>query len=61
MKLRTLLKKGENIKDLYADTKMVSKAINELNILNQSHQPFFLAVGFLKPHLPFSKRILGYI
>ena len=46
--------KGENIKDLYADTKMVSKAINELNILNQSHQPFFLAIGFLKPHLPFN-------
>ena len=33
---------------------MVSKAINELNILNQSHQPFFLAIGFLKPHLPFN-------
>jgi len=46
--------KGENIKDLYADTKMVSKAMNELNILNQNNQPFFLAIGFLKPHLPFN-------
>ena len=46
--------KGENINDLYADTKMVSKAINELNILNKNNQPFFLAVGFLKPHLPFN-------
>lgn len=35
------------------DGLITDKAIAELNRLNQQEQPFFLAVGFLKPHLPF--------
>lgn len=35
------------------DGLIAQKAISELKRLNQQAQPFFLAVGFLKPHLPF--------
>ena len=45
---------GENLIDDYADTKMVSKAIEQLNQLTKKEQPFFMALGFLKPHLPFN-------
>ena len=45
---------GENLIDDYADTKMVSKAIEQLNQLTKKKQPFFMALGFLKPHLPFN-------
>ena len=45
---------GENLIDNYADTKMVNKAIGKLNELTKKEQPFFMALGFLKPHLPFN-------
>lgn len=45
---------GENLMDNYADTKMVNKAIEKLNELTKKEQPFFMALGFLKPHLPFN-------
>jgi arylsulfatase A-like enzyme len=45
---------GENLLDDYADTKMVNKAIEKLNELTKKGQPFFMALGFLKPHLPFN-------
>jgi arylsulfatase A-like enzyme len=45
---------GENLIDNYADTKMVNKAIEKLNELTKKEQPFFMALGFLKPHLPFN-------
>lgn len=37
----------------YADGVMTERAIADLNRLNKKSEPFFLAVGFLKPHLPF--------
>jgi len=38
----------------YYDGKTTMKAIRHIRKLSQSGQPFFLAVGFLKPHLPFN-------
>lgn len=37
----------------YFDVKIRNAAIGQLTELSRSGQPFFLAVGFLKPHLPF--------
>jgi arylsulfatase A-like enzyme len=45
---------GENLNDDYGDTKMVNKAIEKLDELTLKEQPFFMALGFLKPHLPFN-------
>ena len=45
---------GENLIDDYADTKMVNKAIKQLDKLAKKEQPFFMALGFFKPHLPFN-------
>lgn len=39
--------------DAYADGQLAQLAIQELEQLKQQSQPFFLAVGFFKPHLPF--------
>ncbi|MGE4489951.1 MAG: sulfatase [Kiritimatiellales bacterium] len=36
----------------YPDGKTAEKAIEEMRELSSSEKPFFLAVGFLKPHLP---------
>lgn len=38
----------------YEDNKIARKAVEELNKLKEMHCPFFLAVGFRKPHLPFN-------
>ena len=38
----------------YLDGKTALKAIEDLQELNEQQNPFFLAVGFLKPHLPFN-------
>lgn len=43
---------AENDTDL-PDGLITEKAISELKRLDKQTQPFFLAVGFLKPHLPF--------
>ncbi len=40
--------------DAYFDGKIAAKAIAELQASRESGKPFFLAVGFLKPHLPFN-------
>lgn len=37
----------------YADAQTASKAIEHLKKFGDSKEPFFLAVGFMKPHLPF--------
>jgi arylsulfatase A-like enzyme len=37
----------------YADGQLALKAVAELRKLDARKQPFFLAVGFFKPHLPF--------
>ena len=37
----------------YADGVIAKRAIADLRRLDRQEEPFFLAVGFLKPHLPF--------
>ena len=37
----------------YLDVRICSEALNCLDSLAKGDNPFFLAVGFLKPHLPF--------
>ncbi|KAA5542116.1 sulfatase [Roseiconus nitratireducens] len=39
--------------DAYADGVLAEKALEQLQSLADGDQPFFLAVGFFKPHLPF--------
>ncbi|MFO7670706.1 MAG: sulfatase, partial [Bacteroidales bacterium] len=39
---------------LYKDGKTAEKVIDDLRKLKDSGKPFFLAAGFLKPHLPFN-------
>ena len=39
--------------DAYADGLLAERAIDDLRRLKGKDQPFFLAVGFFKPHLPF--------
>jgi iduronate 2-sulfatase len=44
----------ENVPDnAYADGAMARTAVKEIEDLAKQRQPFFLAVGFYKPHLPF--------
>ncbi|WP_291369587.1 sulfatase [Cyclobacterium sp.] len=38
----------------YRDGKLALKAIRDLNKLRDGNKPFFLALGFYKPHLPFT-------
>jgi arylsulfatase A-like enzyme len=38
----------------YEDGKIALRAAEQLAKLKEGEQPFFLAVGFLKPHLPFA-------
>lgn len=40
--------------DAYFDGKTANKSISDLKKLKKSGKPFFLAVGFVKPHLPFN-------
>lgn len=40
--------------DTYADGKIATEAIARLRGLKQTGEPFFLALGFLRPHLPFT-------
>ena len=40
--------------DVYFGGKLASKAITVMSDLAASEQPFFLALGFTKPHLPFN-------
>lgn len=37
-----------------ADGKIADEAVRRIETLGQSDEPFFLAVGFFKPHLPFN-------
>ena len=39
--------------DAYKDGAVANRGVEQLDQLKDSEQPFFLAVGFLKPHLPF--------
>jgi iduronate 2-sulfatase len=40
--------------DAYQDGSLAEMAVAKLGELKEKDQPFFLAVGFLKPHLPFN-------
>lgn len=40
--------------EAYADGRVAAKAVSRLSELRASGEPFFLAVGFARPHLPFS-------
>jgi iduronate 2-sulfatase len=40
--------------DAYADGRTAARATERLAALKQGKEPFFLAVGFARPHLPFS-------
>ena len=40
--------------DAYADSWIATRAIEELRTMKDKESPFFLSVGFLKPHLPFN-------
>jgi len=40
--------------DAYFDGQIASRSIEDMHRLGRSGQPFFLAVGFKKPHLPFN-------
>ena len=37
----------------YPDGKILEKSLEDLEKLSKKNQPFFLAIGFNKPHLPF--------
>ncbi|WP_168442070.1 sulfatase [Pontiella desulfatans] len=39
--------------DAYKDGAIANRGVEQLEMLKDSDKPFFLAVGFLKPHLPF--------
>lgn len=39
---------------VYNDGKIAAKTIQDLRKLKETGSPFFMAVGFLKPHLPFN-------
>jgi iduronate 2-sulfatase len=45
----------------YPDGRTCEQAVKDLARLKEADKPFFLAVGFAKPHLPFTapKKILG--
>ena len=45
---------GEAEDDQYIDGLVADYAVRTLGWLSRPEQPFFLGVGFLKPHLPFS-------
>jgi len=40
--------------EAYADGQLAEKAVADLKRLASQNEPFFLAVGFFKPHLPFA-------
>lgn len=46
--------KAEVQDDNYYDGKTANKVVDKLRTLANSEKPFFVAVGFLKPHLPFN-------
>ncbi len=48
-----LFQSTEGDDDIYPDGLIAAKALQELDRLSSGDKPFFLAVGFIRPHLPF--------
>lgn len=46
--------KPDVLDDAYADGRIARHAIDRLRQLDNDGKPFFMAVGFVRPHLPFS-------
>jgi iduronate 2-sulfatase len=44
---------GEGDDSIYPDGRITTAALEQLDTLTSADQPFFLAVGLIKPHLPF--------
>jgi len=51
---RPLTEKTKGDDHLYPDGLIADAAVKHLNALSQQKQPWLLAVGFIKPHLPFA-------
>ena len=49
----SLIQAVEGPDDNYPDGLIANEALNQLKILNKDSKPFFLAVGIIRPHLPF--------
>jgi arylsulfatase A-like enzyme len=53
-KQRGLIHEAPEVEDsAYFDGQVAERAIKELRRLKETGQPFFLAAGFIRPHLPF--------
>jgi arylsulfatase A-like enzyme len=50
----SFFEKGVDPDRKYPDQVLAEKAIEQLRVLGSQQEPFFLAVGFFKPHLPFN-------
>lgn len=50
----TAFEKADVPDEGYTDGKLAKLAVETLEKISRSEQPFFLAVGFFKPHLPFN-------
>lgn len=50
---RSATESAKVVNETYIDGKVCNAAIQALSDVKQSDKPFFLAVGFRKPHLPF--------
>ena len=48
------VEKSEVDDDFYYDGAQTTRALQLLNELNQESEPFFLSVGYYRPHLPFN-------
>ncbi|MBB4079680.1 iduronate 2-sulfatase [Lewinella aquimaris] len=44
---------AEGEDDIYPDGVITEEALHQLGLLTAADQPFFLAIGLIKPHLPF--------
>jgi iduronate 2-sulfatase len=48
-----LFQSSEGDDSIYPDGLIVEEGLNQMEMLAQAEQPFFLAVGIIRPHLPF--------
>ena len=48
-----VLQATEGGDEIYPDGNSINEALNQIELLADDEKPFFLAVGILRPHLPF--------